>query len=110
MTIDGGLNYGDRLGIDYLYDSKIQNHKGLQEGDPIALWDSERLLGLLAATDPVVRRSGLATSKPTSHATAQPRSPFQRVTCTRCGLVPHPHQLPPIYVRGADYGSGRDPR
>jgi hypothetical protein len=46
MTTDGGSVYDDQLGIEYLYDSKVQNHKGLQVGDPIALWDGDRLLGV----------------------------------------------------------------
>lgn len=46
MTSDGGAAYNDQLGIEYVYDSKVQNYKNVQPGDPIALWDGSALLGI----------------------------------------------------------------
>ncbi|WP_423463373.1 HNH endonuclease [Promicromonospora sp. MS192] len=46
MTSDGGTAYNDQLGIEYVYDSKVQNHKNVRPGDPIALWDGSVLLGI----------------------------------------------------------------
>ncbi|GIL37700.1 HNH endonuclease signature motif containing protein [Phycicoccus sp. DTK01] len=43
----GGNNgYDDQFDAYYSWDSNVPNHKNLQVGDPIALWDKERLLGI----------------------------------------------------------------
>ncbi|MFI9487327.1 HNH endonuclease [Promicromonospora sp. NPDC052451] len=51
MTSDGGTAYNDQLGIEYVYDSKVQNHKNVRPGDPIALWDGSVLLGISVVED-----------------------------------------------------------
>ncbi|MCG2797369.1 MAG: hypothetical protein L6367_02395 [Cellulomonas sp.] len=40
------MGYDDQVDAYYSWDSKVQNHKNLAVGDPIVLWDKERLLGV----------------------------------------------------------------
>jgi ribosomal protein L37AE/L43A len=42
----GNIGYDDQLDSYYSWDSKVPNHRNLQVGDPVALWDKERLLGV----------------------------------------------------------------
>lgn len=41
----GNSGYDDQVDAYYTWDSNVPNHKKLNVGDPIALWDKERLLG-----------------------------------------------------------------
>ncbi|WP_062515858.1 HNH endonuclease signature motif containing protein [Demequina gelatinilytica] len=42
----GNDGYDDQVDAYYSWDSNVPNHKKLAVGDPIALWDKERLLGV----------------------------------------------------------------
>lgn len=42
----GHSGYDDQYDAYYSWDSNVPNHKNLQVGDPIALWDKVRLLGI----------------------------------------------------------------
>lgn len=42
----GNSGYDDQFDTYYSWDSNVPNHKNLRVGDPIALWDKERLLGV----------------------------------------------------------------
>ncbi|MCG2800614.1 MAG: hypothetical protein L6311_00790, partial [Cellulomonas sp.] len=42
----GNFGYDDQIDAYYSWDSNVQNHKSLAVGDPVALWDKERLLGV----------------------------------------------------------------
>ncbi|WP_291754086.1 HNH endonuclease signature motif containing protein [Cellulomonas sp. 73-92] len=42
----GNSGYDDQVDAYYSWDSNVPNHKSLAVGDPIALWDKERLLGV----------------------------------------------------------------
>lgn len=42
----GNSGYDDQVDAYYSWDSNVPNHKKLVVGDPIALWDKERLLGV----------------------------------------------------------------
>ncbi|MFB7797626.1 HNH endonuclease [Isoptericola sp. NPDC056134] len=42
----GNAGYDDQIDAYYSWDSKVQNHKNLQVGDVIALWDKRQLLGV----------------------------------------------------------------
>ncbi|CAM3466301.1 HNH endonuclease [Isoptericola cucumis] len=42
----GNSGYDDQVGAYYSWDSKVQNHKNVQVGDVVALWDRKRLLGV----------------------------------------------------------------
>ena len=42
----GNVGYDDQYDAYYSWDSHVPNHKNLRVGDPIALWDKERLLGV----------------------------------------------------------------
>ncbi|QTE29255.1 HNH endonuclease signature motif containing protein [Pengzhenrongella sicca] len=42
----GNSGYDDQFDAYYSWDSNVPNHKNLAVGDPIALWDKERLLGV----------------------------------------------------------------
>src|SRR5690625_949427 len=41
----GNAGYDDQADAYYSWDSNVPNHRNLRVGDPIALWDKERLLG-----------------------------------------------------------------
>lgn len=42
----GNAGYDDQADAYYSWDSKVPNHRNLRVGDPIALWDKKRLLGV----------------------------------------------------------------
>lgn len=42
----GNTGYDDQYDAYYSWDSHVPNHRNLRVGDPIALWDKERLLGV----------------------------------------------------------------
>lgn len=42
----GNLGYDDQVDAYYSWDSKVPNHRSLAVGDPVVLWDKERLLGV----------------------------------------------------------------
>lgn len=42
----GNAGYDDQPDIYYTWDSTVPNHGQIKAGDPIAIWDKERLLGL----------------------------------------------------------------
>ena len=42
----GNSGYDDQVDAYYSWDSNVPNHKNLAVGDPIALWDKHRLLGV----------------------------------------------------------------
>lgn len=42
----GNAGYDDQADAYYSWDSKVPNHRNLGVGDPIALWDKKRLLGV----------------------------------------------------------------
>lgn len=42
----GNLGYDDQADVYYTWDSTVPNHAKIKVGDPIALWDKDRLLGL----------------------------------------------------------------
>jgi hypothetical protein len=42
----GNSGYDDQVDAYYSWDSNVPNHKNLRVGDPVALWDKERLLGI----------------------------------------------------------------
>ena len=42
----GNEGYDDEYNAYYSWDSKVVNHKNLMVGDPVALWDKRRLLGV----------------------------------------------------------------
>ena len=42
----GNSGYDDQVDAYYSWDSNVPNHKNLAVGDPVALWDKERVLGV----------------------------------------------------------------
>ncbi|PZR52938.1 HNH endonuclease [Xylanimonas oleitrophica] len=42
----GNAGYDDQVDAYYSWDSNVPNHRNITVGDPIALWDKERLLGV----------------------------------------------------------------
>ncbi|MEK8226508.1 HNH endonuclease [Oerskovia sp. M15] len=52
----GNTGYDDRYDAYYSWDSKVPNHKNLHVGDPIALWDKVRLLGVSVIEEIETRR------------------------------------------------------
>jgi hypothetical protein len=42
----GNAGYDDQADVYYTWDSTVPNHAQIKVGDPVALWDKDRLLGL----------------------------------------------------------------
>lgn len=42
----GNAGYDDQADVYYTWDSTVAHHEDIKVGDPVALWDKERLLGL----------------------------------------------------------------
>ena len=42
----GNAGYDDQADVYYTWDSTVPNHARIKVGDPIAIWDKDRLLGL----------------------------------------------------------------
>ncbi|WP_406024039.1 HNH endonuclease [Nocardioides sp. NBC_00850] len=90
----GNSGYDDQADVYYTWDSTVPNHARIKIGDPVALWDKHRLLGLsvIEAIDTEVKeklrykcpscgRSGIKARKT--------KSP--RYKCSQCG---HEFDLP----------------
>lgn len=97
MSSVGGSLYDDQIGIEYLYDSKVQNHKRLQEGDPIALWDGESLLGI-SVIEQIKEAPGTKTmhrcprcgkTRPNPPSKAKPRFRCSNTQCRSEFDTPH---------------------
>ncbi|MBT0992964.1 HNH endonuclease [Cellulomonas sp. DKR-3] len=54
----GNAGYDDQIDAYYSWDSNVPNHTKLSVGDPIALWDKERLLGV-SVIEEIETASGL---------------------------------------------------
>lgn len=52
----GNAGYDDQVDAFYSWDSKVPNHKNVRVGDPVALWDKERLLGISVIEEIETRR------------------------------------------------------
>lgn len=42
----GNAGYDDRADVYYTWDSTVPNHAQIKRGDPVAIWDKDRLLGI----------------------------------------------------------------
>ncbi len=91
----GNTGYDDQVDAYYSWDSKVPNHTQLQVGDPVALWDKQRLLGVSVieaiTTEPgtkvLNRCTGCGSTRIAARKTATPR-----YRCMRCRTefdVPH---------------------
>ncbi|WP_240617528.1 HNH endonuclease signature motif containing protein [Nocardioides speluncae] len=52
----GNAGYDDQADVYYTWDSTVPNHARIKVGDPIAVWDKERLLGL-SVIEEIVRET-----------------------------------------------------
>lgn len=83
----GNSGYDDQVDAYYSWDSKVPNHKSIRVGDPIALWDKTRLLGVSVieeiesrpGTKELLRCPGCGTTRISSRVTATPR-----YRCMKC--------------------------
>lgn len=86
----GNEGYDDQADVYYTWDSTVPNHARIKAGDPIAIWDKDRLLGVSVIeeittrdTEKLIfkcRRCG--TSKIKARSTLSPR-----YRCQECGEV-----------------------
>lgn len=83
----GNSGYDDQIDAYYSWDSKVPNHKSIREGDPVAVWDKTRLLGV-SVVEKIETWSGLkelhrcpacGTTRISSRATMDPR-----YRCMKC--------------------------
>lgn len=83
----GNAGYDDQYDAYYSWDSNVPNHKNLSVGDPIALWDKQRLLGVSVieeietarGTKVLSRCPSCATTRISERKRAQPR-----YRCMKC--------------------------
>ena len=84
----GNDGYADQVDSFYSWDSKVPNHRQVRIGDPVALWDKRRLLGLSvveeittsAGTKVLNRCPRCDTTRISDRATVLPR-----YRCMKCG-------------------------
>lgn len=90
----GNVGYDDQIDAYYSWDSNVPNHRKVQVGDPIALWDKERLLGISVieeiATEPgqkvLNRCPACGTTRISERKRAEPR--FRCMKCQEEFVAP----------------------
>jgi predicted RNA-binding Zn-ribbon protein involved in translation (DUF1610 family) len=84
----GNFGYDDELDSYYSWDSKVPNHRNLQVGAPVALWDKERLLGV-SVIEEIETSPGYKTQLrcPDCRLTRiqERRTAALRFRCSKCG-------------------------
>ncbi len=83
----GNSGYDDQVDAYYSWDSKVANHTRIRVGDPIALWDKTRLLGVSVVeeiesrpgTKELLRCPACGTTRISSRVTVTPR-----YRCMKC--------------------------
>ncbi|MBD7981569.1 HNH endonuclease signature motif containing protein [Oerskovia merdavium] len=83
----GNAGYDDQYDAYYSWDSKVPNHRNLRTGDPIALWDKERLLGVSVIEEIETRRGPKVLNRcPACHKTRiHERTTVEpRWRCSKC--------------------------
>lgn len=84
----GNSGYDDQYDAYYSWDSKVPNHKNLRVGDPIALWDKQRLLGISVIEEITVAPGQKLLSRcPTCRTTRiseRKRAPGHTYRCMKC--------------------------
>lgn len=83
----GNAGYDDQIDAYYSWDSNVPNHKKLEVGDPVALWDKEHLLGVSVieqietsrGTKVLNRCPSCSTTRISERKRAQPR-----FRCMKC--------------------------
>lgn len=78
----GNGGYDDQVDAYYSWDSNVPNARRLAAGDPIALWDKERLLGVSVIEE-------IETSKGTKVLNRCPRCDTTRITSRKRALPRH---------------------
>lgn len=96
----GNSGYDDQIDAYYSWDSNVPNHKNLAKGDPIALWDKTRLLGV-SVIEEIETRSGIKvlsrcpecdTTRIASRKKAAPR--YRCMKCHHQFETPRPDVVP----------------
>jgi len=83
----GNAGYDDQVDAYYSWDSNVPNHRNLQVGDPIALWDKERLLGVSVIEEIETSPGQKVLSRcPTCHTTriSDRKRASPRFRCMKC--------------------------
>mgnify|MGYP000889333821 CR=1 FL=1 len=84
----GNTGYDDQFDAYYSWDDQVPNHKNLSVGDPIALWDKERLLGVsMIETIEATRGPKLQNRCPACNKTriSERTRREPRWRCSKCG-------------------------
>ncbi|GIG30224.1 hypothetical protein Cma02nite_28240 [Cellulomonas marina] len=83
----GNEGYDDQIDAYYSWDSNVPNHRNLSVGDPIAIWDKQRLLGV-SVIEEIQAEAGtkLLRRCPTCWKTriSERKSRLPRYRCMRC--------------------------
>ncbi|GIG30770.1 hypothetical protein [Cellulomonas marina] len=105
----GNDGYDDQIDAYYSWDSNVPNHRNLAVGDPIALWDKHRLLGV-SVIEEIETAPGtkLLSRCPTCRTTriSERRSRTPRFRCMKC-KDEFPEALPDL-VRVTEYRARYD--
>ncbi|SOC52340.1 HNH endonuclease [Ornithinimicrobium cerasi] len=80
----GNAGYDDQYDAYYSWDSNVPNHKNLRVGDPIALWDKVRLLGVSVIEEIETSRGSKLLSRCPECGTTRISARKQSVPRFRC--------------------------
>ena len=87
----GNSGYDDRVDEYYSWDSKVPNSRQIKVGDPIALWDRWRLLGISVVehieTSPGTKIQYKCTNPACGKSGIKFRKRSQDFLCSKCGAV-----------------------
>lgn len=87
----GNLGYDDQADVYYTWDSTVSNYANIRVGDPVAIWDKKRLLGIsvVEAIDTAVKEKMLFRCPNPACGRAgikERRTKRPRFRCQECGL------------------------
>lgn len=87
----GNSGYDDEADVYYTWDSTVNNYANIKVGDPVAIWDKERLLGvsIVEAIETAVKKKMLFRCPNPACGRAgikERRTKIPRFRCQECGL------------------------
>ncbi|WP_125778431.1 HNH endonuclease signature motif containing protein [Antribacter gilvus] len=101
----GNSGYDDQIDAYYSWDSNVPNFRNLAVGDPVALWDKERLLGV-SVIEEITTEPGTKTlrrcPKCATTRIAERKNTLPRFRCMKCReefAVPVVHEVEVIHFR-----------
>ena len=90
----GNSGYDDQADVYYTWDSTVPNHASIKVGDPVALWDKDRLLGISVIEEIETEAKEKLLFKCPSCAMAGIKARKNRVPKYKCYKCGHEFDLP----------------